>query len=77
LLNDNYKETLANLEQSLVSSNKLSVADIPSAFTFLKACLEIDPGDRASADDLVGSDWVAEGQVVRVDGARRSNELAK
>jgi len=58
-----YKETIANLEQLLVSSNKLSLVDIPPTLTFLKACLEIDPADRASADDLIGSDWVQIGQV--------------
>jgi len=62
-LDGNYRETIANLEQSLVSSNKLSAVDIPSTVTFLRACLEIDPADRASADELIGNDWVQNGQV--------------
>jgi hypothetical protein len=62
-LDNNYKEIVANLEQLLVSSKKLSMVDIPSTLAFLKGFLEIDPTDRASADDPIGSEWVQKGQV--------------
>ncbi|KAF8056924.1 kinase-like domain-containing protein [Lyophyllum atratum] len=50
-----------SLQTELTETGCVSEEDIPAVVEFLKECLSLDPEDRLSASELIGSPWVRGG----------------
>lgn len=60
---DELEKVIAGIETDLSATKAMSEKDAKETTSIIKACLELDPADRPTADRLIGFRWVQSGML--------------